>query len=37
LGNLQPGKWQHLNQQEIKQLNETIRRGKKRSDKRRGK
>jgi 23S rRNA pseudouridine2605 synthase len=30
LGNLQPGKWQHLNSQEVKALNETIRRSKRR-------
>lgn len=33
LGNLQPGKWQHLTEQEIKKLNETIRRSKKRRSK----
>ncbi|MFZ0545532.1 MAG: hypothetical protein WAM60_08840, partial [Candidatus Promineifilaceae bacterium] len=31
LGNLQPGQWRHLNDQEIRKLNETIRRGKKRT------
>jgi pseudouridine synthase len=30
LGSLQPGKWQHLSSQEVKALNETIRRSKRR-------
>lgn len=29
LGSLQPGKWQHLSEQEVQKLNETIRRGRK--------
>jgi pseudouridine synthase len=32
LGNLQPGKWQHLSGQEVKALNETIRRSKRRGN-----
>ena len=35
LGNLQPGQWQHLNNQEVRKLNETIRRGKKGRSKKR--